>query len=267
MLWLPRKSSSMKILQQTQSLMHLKLFVVSLCLVFDFVALILSLIWPHFGHPYLQVLPGEPVYAQVNRDKKKNSRNHAADLAHHQPAMHPNSYQDYGDHADHWQVANHHGVPLDPQQQIAAANHSGNSGQAAGDSWVWTLWQWFFEPRSSLCTTMCVKIHRRRETFAWDSHWVWSKASDLWGDLEGQKDKNCNVHQQVYHKSSPIISCSNDYWALFLKGWSNLVAMYYTIPIQHYYYCKKNIIIAIIIIIILLPFFKTCWHLSFSLND
>ncbi|XP_059090371.1 catenin delta-2-like isoform X2 [Tigriopus californicus] len=99
------------------------------------------------GHPQAQqpiyapnhhVLPGEPVYAQVNRDKKKNSRNHAADLAHHQPAMHPNAYQDYGDHADHWQVANHHhhGVPLDPQQQIAAANHSGSSGQAAGDSWV-----------------------------------------------------------------------------------------------------------------------------------
>ena len=68
---------------------------------------------------FFQVLPGEPVYAHVNRDKKKNSRNHQ------QPPTQPPPQQGYHDYSDeHWQVANSQGTPLD------------QSGGPAGDSWV-----------------------------------------------------------------------------------------------------------------------------------
>ena len=79
----------------------------------------------------LQVLPGEPVYAQVNRDKKKNSRGplDAMQAPQQQQQQLPPGYQDYGDHQDHWQVANHQGVPMDAGQQQ-------QQQQAAGDSWV-----------------------------------------------------------------------------------------------------------------------------------
>ena len=77
----------------------------------------------------LQVLPGEPVYAQVNRDKKKNSRG-PQDAMQAQQQQLPPGYQDYGDHQDHWQVANHQGVPMDAGQQQQQQQ------QAAGDSWV-----------------------------------------------------------------------------------------------------------------------------------
>merc|ERR1719433_2449931 len=49
---------------------------------------------PHGNH---MVRPGEPVYAQVNRDKKKNSRNHSD-----HPQMMMQYAGDYSEHADHW---------------------------------------------------------------------------------------------------------------------------------------------------------------------
>lgn len=63
-----------------------------------------------------QVRPGEPVYAQVNRDKKKNSRN---DQQQQQMMMH---YSDYSEHADHWQQQPQH--------------IHGPAAAPAGDSWV-----------------------------------------------------------------------------------------------------------------------------------
>ena len=68
-----------------------------------------------------QVRPGEPVYAQVNRDKKKNSRNHSENP---QMMMH---YSDYSEHADHWQQ------PTPQPQHI-----HGPAATPAGDSWVWS---------------------------------------------------------------------------------------------------------------------------------
>ena len=80
----------------------------------------------HYSHlfTYFQVRPGEPVYAQVNRDKKKNSRNHSD---HPQMMM---QYGDYSEHADHWQQA-------PPQQQQQHPQHiHGPAATPAGDSWV-----------------------------------------------------------------------------------------------------------------------------------
>jgi hypothetical protein len=78
----------------------------------------------------LQIRPGEPVYAQVNRDKKKNSRNHSDGqmmMVPHHPL-----YSDYSEHAEHWQ-----------QQQVPPQHHHQQQQQqqiqgpaAAGDSWV-----------------------------------------------------------------------------------------------------------------------------------
>ncbi len=82
-----------------------------------------------------QVRPGEPVYAQVNRDKKKNSRGpvHPQD-----PQQQQQMYQNYAEHADHWQVQNHQQQALDgsagQQQQQPGAAAPG--GTPAGDSWV-----------------------------------------------------------------------------------------------------------------------------------
>ena len=70
--------------------------------------------------------PGEPVYAQVNREKKKNSRN-ADHVVHPQQMM--MHYGDYSEHADHWQQ----------QQQQPAQQHihgPGAGSAPAGDSWV-----------------------------------------------------------------------------------------------------------------------------------
>jgi hypothetical protein len=83
-----------------------------------------------------QVLPGEPVYAQVNRERKRTTRG-AQDqmLAPQQAGL---GYHDYSEHADHWQVANHleqhtgaNGRPQQQQQQ-----QPGSAEAAAGDSWV-----------------------------------------------------------------------------------------------------------------------------------
>ena len=71
-----------------------------------------------------QVRPGEPVYAQVNRDKKKNSRNHSENP---QMMMH---YSDYSEHADHWQQQQQ------LQQQPPPQHIHGPAATPAGDSWV-----------------------------------------------------------------------------------------------------------------------------------
>ena len=71
----------------------------------------------------LQVRPGEPVYAQVNRDKKRSRGSEMGGG----PA-------DYGDHAQHWLVQDTNGAVLD--------GHGGGGGGGqhqppqGGDSWV-----------------------------------------------------------------------------------------------------------------------------------
>lgn len=65
------------------------------------------------------------MYAQVNRDKKKNSRN-ANDPTTPQPQMMMHYGGDYSEHADHWQHP-----PPQPPQHI-----HGPSAAPAGDSWV-----------------------------------------------------------------------------------------------------------------------------------
>jgi len=74
------------------------------------------------------VRPGEPLYAQVNREKKKSGRQME------DPGQQV-AYQNYAEHADHWQVAaNHHGgAPLDGSGN---GQPGGQHGQQAGDSWV-----------------------------------------------------------------------------------------------------------------------------------
>merc|ERR1712029_916112 len=62
----------------------------------------------------------QAMYAQVNRDKKKNSRNHSENP---QMMMH---YSDYSEHADHWQQ----------QQQPPPQHIHGPAATPAGDSWV-----------------------------------------------------------------------------------------------------------------------------------
>ena len=70
------------------------------------------------------------MYAQVNRDKKKNSRNHSD---HPQMLM---QYGDYSEHADHWQQQ----PPPQQQQPQPQQQHPqhihGPAATPAGDSWV-----------------------------------------------------------------------------------------------------------------------------------
>jgi len=68
--------------------------------------------YPQGSH---MVRPGEPVYAQVNRDKKR-SRGPDSNADH----------SDYSDHAHHWTVQDNSGHTLD----------SGGAQPPAGDSWV-----------------------------------------------------------------------------------------------------------------------------------
>ena len=89
-----------------------------------------------------QVRPGEPVYAQVDREKKKNSRAAAANAAvagdghaalpqyNHNAA----AYADYSEHAEHWHQQQQQQQPQQQQQHVSAPQQSGNA--AAGDSWV-----------------------------------------------------------------------------------------------------------------------------------
>ena len=84
----------------------------------------------------VQVFPGEPVYAQVNRDKKKNSRNQhlegpdAMNAGYHQHQLPPHhQHANYAEHAELW------------QQQQAASPRPGQpvaDAAAGGDSWVWS---------------------------------------------------------------------------------------------------------------------------------
>ena len=79
-----------------------------------------------------QVRPGEPVYAQVNRDKKKNSRNHSD-----HPQMMMQYAGDYSEHADHWQQPHPQQQGGQPQQQQQHPQHiHGPAATPAGDSWV-----------------------------------------------------------------------------------------------------------------------------------
>ena len=80
-----------------------------------------------------QVFPGEPVYAQVNRDKKKNSRNHH----HMEPpgvdVLQPGGYHhhdNYSEHADLWQ-------PTALPRGVGAQHGAAPDNAAGGDSWVW----------------------------------------------------------------------------------------------------------------------------------
>lgn len=85
------------------------------------------------------MFPGEPVYAQVNRDKKKNSRNqHMEGHAVMNSGYHPHDVQghlpqhgNYVEHAELWQQQ---------QQQQTSSPRSGQQqlpeNAAGGDSWV-----------------------------------------------------------------------------------------------------------------------------------
>ena len=85
--------------------------------------------------------PGEPVYAQVDREKKKNSRaaaaNAASAVAGDHAALpqynHNAAYADYSEHAEHWHQQQQQ-QQQQPQQHVSAPQQSGNA--AAGDSWV-----------------------------------------------------------------------------------------------------------------------------------
>ncbi len=66
-----------------------------------------------------QVRPGEPVYAQVNRDKKRSRG--------------PGGLGDYGEAGHHWVVSDQGGRVLDNSQSSAAPTQHNNQG---GDSWV-----------------------------------------------------------------------------------------------------------------------------------
>ncbi len=81
---------------------------------------------------FYQVFPGEPVYAQVNRDKKKNSRNHH----HMEPpgvdVLQPGGYHhhgNYSEHADLWQ-------PTASPRGVGAQHGAAPDNAAGGDSWV-----------------------------------------------------------------------------------------------------------------------------------
>ena len=71
-----------------------------------------------FQRCMFQVRPGEPVYAQVNRDKKRSRGGEMGGVG-----------GDYGEHAHHWLVQDGNGALLDGQ----AGHHQPPQG---GDSWV-----------------------------------------------------------------------------------------------------------------------------------
>ena len=101
---------------------------------------------------FYQVRPGEPVYAQVNRDRKnKNGKSpnnpHLQDhpthqqmlqqQQHHQQQLANAGYSDYTDHAEHW---HQHQQSVTGNGSASIVDGSGGvagsgSGQA-GDSWV-----------------------------------------------------------------------------------------------------------------------------------
>ena len=71
----------------------------------------------------LQVRPGEPVYAQVNRDKKRSRGSE----------MGGGGAADYGDHSQHWLVQDTNGAVLDGHGGGGGGQHQPPQG---GDSWV-----------------------------------------------------------------------------------------------------------------------------------
>ena len=85
-----------------------------------------------------QVRPGEPVYAQVNRDKKKSSRMGPSDpMGLYHGANGGGGAGDYSEHADHWRVMQ--ATPSGGQQvQVDSAGvpQPAAQGGQAGDSWV-----------------------------------------------------------------------------------------------------------------------------------
>ena len=78
-----------------------------------------------------QVYPGEPVYAQVNREKKKNSRNQMdpnfAGGYNHDQGYHPHS-GNYAEHGELWD-------PNTATQRPGGPQLNPDNG-AGGDSWV-----------------------------------------------------------------------------------------------------------------------------------
>ena len=100
--------------------------------------------------------PGEPVYAQVNRDKKRS-----------RGGVGPGdvSGYDYSEHAHHWMVQDNGGAVLDTSHGSApAANNS-----QGGDSWVWHLTSgppdtWHVLSSTSASTTELIQqviLHQR----------------------------------------------------------------------------------------------------------
>ena len=90
------------------------------------------------------VRPGEPVYAQVNRDKKKSSRGMGGPSDHPMGLYHGangGGAGDYSEHADHWRVMQQQqqagGAPQQVQVDSAGVPQPASSAQGqAGDSWV-----------------------------------------------------------------------------------------------------------------------------------
>ena len=76
----------------------------------------------------MQVRPGEPVYAQVNREKKR-SRGGADESPGGYPPDGRYHDGDYSDHGLHWSVNDQSGHQLDTSGQ-------GQGQNSAGDSWV-----------------------------------------------------------------------------------------------------------------------------------
>jgi len=78
------------------------------------------------------VRPGEPVYAQVNRDQKKRSRGGGG------PEMGGGGYNDYSgaEHGHHWMVQDNGGAVLDTSHASGHTSANNSHNTQGGDSWV-----------------------------------------------------------------------------------------------------------------------------------
>lgn len=76
--------------------------------------------------------PGEPVYAQVNRDQKKRSRGGGG------PEMGGGGYNDYSgaEHGHHWMVQDNGGAVLDTSHASGHTSANNSHNTQGGDSWV-----------------------------------------------------------------------------------------------------------------------------------